>query len=250
MIDSTLAAQITLFTAIVCFIWLVVRAFGKYFGWGILVLFCSPISAVVYGIKYWKTDKLPFLAYAASSVTAIALCLYLFTAWGGWELLHTSKQVQQAIESNSLTGQDVQALMTISQRFDEHSGLDMQSSSLMSRARRELDLQAEQLAAEEAAKAEAARQGYLDSRNIARKVKPEQEHYRLAYVTIKVADARDYVGSTVKVTRKNVLEKEYRLVNATHNQLELAQRAGSGSYTFRYRNNDIEKIRVLTKQPY
>ena len=69
-------------------------------------------------------------------------------------------------------------------------------------------------------------------------------------MTIKVADARNYVGSTVKVTRKNVVEKEYRLVKASENRLEFAQNAGTGSYTFRYRNSDIEKIRVLTRQPY
>ena len=250
MNDLTLVAQLTLFTAIASFIWLVVRAFRNNYGWGTVVLFFSPVGAAVYGIKYWKTEKLPFLAYTMTSVTSIALCLYLFSAWGGWELLRVSQQVQQGIESHTLTEKDIQALVTISQIFDEHSGLDMQSSNLLQLARRELDLQAERLAVEAATKAEAARQESLGFENIARKVRPEQERYRLAYKTIKVADARNYVGSTVKVTRKNVVEKEYRLVKASDNQLEFVQRAGSGSYTFRFRNSDIEKIRVLTKQPY
>jgi len=250
MNDLTLVTQLALPIAIASFIWLVVRAFRNNYGWGIVVLFFSPISAVVYGIKYWKTDKLPFLAYTMTSVSAIALCLHLFSAWGGWELLRVSQQVQQGIESHTLTETDMQALVTISQIFDEHSGLDMQSSNLLQLARRELDLQAERLAVDEATRAVAAKQESLDFENIARKVKPEQERYRLAYETIKVADARNYVGSTVKVTRKNVVEREYRLVKALENQLEFVQRAGSGSYTFRFRNNDIEKIRVLTKQPY
>ena len=61
-------------------------------------MFLSPISAVVYGVKYWKKDKLPFLAYITTTITAIALCLYLFSAWGGWELLRVSQQVQQGID--------------------------------------------------------------------------------------------------------------------------------------------------------
>jgi hypothetical protein len=250
MNDPTLVAQLSIFAAIASFIWLVTRAFGKHNGWGIAVLFLSPISAVIYGVKYWKKDKLPFLAYTTTTITAIALCLYLFSAWGGWELLRVSQQVQQGIVSHTLTEQDMQSLEAISQIFDEHSGLDMQSSNLLQLARRELDLQARQRAAEEDAKAAATERGLLDIEHIARKTKPEQEHYRLTYVTIKVADARNYVGATVKVTRKNVVEKEYRLVKATQNQLEFVQRAGNGSYTFRFRNNDIEKIRVLTKQPY
>ncbi|MEN8204487.1 MAG: hypothetical protein ABFS24_00620 [Pseudomonadota bacterium] len=245
-----LVAQLAGFTTLVTFIWLLARAFGKHAGWGMAVLLFSPISAVIFGIKHWKYEKVPFLAYMTASITTIALFLYLFTAWGGWELLRTSQQVQWGISSQSLTERDVQALMTISQSFDEQSGFDMQSSPLLLQAQRKLVIQAEQQAAEAAAEAEAARREQSDSNNITWQTEPAQERYRLAYVTINVSDAPNYVGATVKVTRKNVLEKEYRLIGASGNRLEFSQKAGSGSYTFKYRKNDIEKIRVLTKQPY
>ena len=246
----SLVAQAIGVISLVTFIWLLARAFGRHTGWGMAVLLFSPISAVVFGVKHWKEEKAPFLAYITTSVTAIALFLYLFTAWGGWELLRASQQVQLGVATKTLTEANVQALMTISQSFDEQSGLDLQSSSLLQQAQRNLATQAEKLAAEEAAKAEAASKKQLDFSSIAKKTKPRQEHYRLTYVTINVADAPNYVGSTVKVTRKNVLEKEYRLIGVSGNRLEFSQRAGSGSYTFKYRKNDIEKIRVLTKQPY
>ncbi|MGB5717816.1 MAG: hypothetical protein WBN81_12060 [Gammaproteobacteria bacterium] len=248
-----LVVQLTLLTvlaALITFAWLVIRAFRKNNTWGTAVLLFSPISAVIFGIKYWKADKLPFLACITSSATAIALCLSLFSSWGGWELVHVSQQVREGIATHTLTEKDTQSLMTISQAFDEQSGLDMQSSRLLAQAKKELALQAERLAAEAAAEAEAAGKKHLDFENIARKVKPAQPRYRLAYVTIDVADASNYVGSTVKVTRKNVLEKEYRLLGVSGNRLELAQNVGSGSYSFRYRNRDIERLRVLTKQDY
>lgn len=245
-----LVVQITAITALATFIWLVIRAFGKHAGWGIAVLLFSPISAVAFGINYWKADKVPFLAYITTTVTAIALCLYLFSSWGGWELLHASRQVQLGITTQTLTERDTQSLMTLSESFDQKSGLEMQSSQLLVQAKQELARQAEKLAAIEAAEAEAARKKHLEFGNITKKVKPAQERYRLAYLTINVADAPNYVGSTVKVTRKNVIEREYRLIKASGNRLELAQHAGSGSYTFRLRNSDIEKLRVLTKQPY
>jgi hypothetical protein len=246
----SLVTQVTGFAALVTFIWLLARAFGRHTGWGMAVLLFSPVSAVVFGIKHWKDEKAPFLAYITTSVTTIALLLYLITAWGGWELLRASQQVQLGISTQTLTEPNVQSLMTLSQSFDEQSGFNMQSSPLLLQAQRELALQAEQLAAEETAKAEAARKEQLDFGNIAKKTKPRKERYRLTYVTINVAEAPNYVGSTVKVTRKNVVEKEYRLISASGNRLEFSQRAGSGSYTFKYRKNDIEKIRVLTKQPY
>ena len=246
----SLVTQVTGFTALLTFIWLLARAFGKHTGWGMAVLLFSPISAIAFGIKHWKYEKIPFLAYITTSTTAIALFLYLFTAWGGWELLRTNQQVQLGISTQSLTESNVQALMTISQSFDEQSGFDTQSSQLLQQAQRELAIQAEQEAAEENAEAEATSKEHLDFDNIARKTKLEQPRYRLTYVTINISDAPHYVGSTVKVTRKNVVEKEYRLVSVSGSRLEFSQRAGSGSYTFKYKKNDIEKIRVLTKQPY
>ena len=246
----SLVAQAAGLISIITFIWLLARAFGRHTGWGMAVLLFSPISAVVFGIKHWKDEKTPFLAYITTSITAIALFLYLFTAWGGWELVRTSQQVKLGIATQTLTEANVQTLMTISQSFDEQSGLDFQSSSLLQQVQRDLATQAEKLAAEETAKAEAAMREQLDFGSITKKTTHKQERYRLTYVTINIADAPNYVGSTVKVTRKNVIEKEYRLISVSGNRLEFSQRAGSGSYTFKYRKNDIEKIRVLTKQPY
>jgi hypothetical protein len=78
----------------------------------------------------------------------------------------------------------------------------------------------------------------------------EQARYRLVYKPIPIADAKLYVGYTVKVIRKGVQEKEYRLTGATANKIRLAQRNSYGTYSFSYHNRDIEKIRVLTRQPY
>jgi hypothetical protein len=250
MNSLTVITQFTGFTALVSFLWLLSRAFNRHTGWGLAVLLFSPLSALAYGIKYWKNDRLPLLAYLSTTVTAFALCLYLFTSWGGLELLHASQQVQQGLATQSLTKRDTEALMTISKSFDEQSGLDTQSWKLMKRAQREIAMQEEMRAAEERARIEADSKQPFNFDNITKKVKPEQERYRLTYVPINIADAKNYVGSTVKITRKNVVEKEYRLVGASGNRIELTQRSGSGSYTFRYRHSDIEKIRVLTKRPY
>ena len=45
-------AQLTGFTALLTFIWLLIHAFGKHAGWGMAVLFFSPISAVAIGLKH------------------------------------------------------------------------------------------------------------------------------------------------------------------------------------------------------
>ena len=250
MTTPALVALLTGFTALLAFALLIVRAFHKNTAWGLSVMLLSPPGAIAFGIKFWRQEKIVILAYLITLLTAVSLALYLFTSWGGWELVRTSQQVKQAILDHRLSDQDVHTLLTLSRDFDEQSGLDTQSSGLLAQAQKELELQAERQAVEEEAERTAASSEQLSLRNITKKAKPAQQRYRLAYVTIDVDDAPDYIGSTVKVTRKNVLEKEYRLISASANRLEFAQRTGSGSYTFRYRNSDIEKIRVLTREPY
>ena len=79
---------------------------------------------------------------------------------------------------------------------------------------------------------------------------PEQDNYRLTYLPLKVADSRDYIGSTVLVrTRGDISEKEYCLIGVSPDILELSQRTGSGAIDFRIQNSEIEDIRVLVKQP-
>jgi hypothetical protein len=47
-------------------IWLVVRAFGKSAGWGLAMLFFSPIAAIVAAVRDWTEWKRPFLLYYGS----------------------------------------------------------------------------------------------------------------------------------------------------------------------------------------
>ena len=226
-----------------------VRAFKKHLGWGFAVLLLSPFAATFFGIKYWENEKVPFLAYISTFVTALALGLYVFTAWGGWDLVKASQQVQRGLQNEDLAHADVHAFMKAGLTFIENSEPGPEDQQNLELVREQLDQQQSALSPETAVAAPAPEKKEYDLRSLTRKVEPKQERYRLAYMTIDVADAKYYVGSTVKVTRRNVLEKEYRLTGVTANSLEFAQRNGHGSFSFKFRKRDIEKIRVLTKQP-
>jgi hypothetical protein len=73
----------------VVFIWLVVLAFKRSVGWGLSVLFLSPIAAAFFARKYWDEVKLSFGVYASTLLVSTAIVLYLFTAWGGWNFVTT-----------------------------------------------------------------------------------------------------------------------------------------------------------------
>ena len=245
-----LITQIAGLSTLVALIWLTVRAFRKNPAWGFAVMLLSPVSATFFGIKYWEEEKKAFLSYITAFATAAALALYLFTTWGGWELLRATYHVNRGIQSEMLTARDAEYFMKTSQSFTERSGLDIQKAARMEQVNKKLASEAAAKAAREQAAAESAKDDNLEIDAISKKVTVTEERYRLVYLPIKVADAKNHVGSTVKVTRKNVLEKEYRLIGASGRRLELTQNAGHGSYSFHYNFRDIEKIRVLTRQQY
>ena len=82
-------AQILALVSFVIFIWLVVLAFKRSVGWGLSVLFLSPISAALFARKYWDEVKLPFVVFASTFLASTAIGLYLFTAWGGLNFVTT-----------------------------------------------------------------------------------------------------------------------------------------------------------------
>jgi len=243
----TITTSIFTLIALIC---LTTLAFRKSPAWGFAVMLLSPVGATLFGIKYWKEEKKTFLIYISTFATTTALALYLFTTWGGWELVRATYHVNRGIEAQMLTARDAEHFMKTSLSFTEKSGLNIQNEARMAQVNRKLASEAAAKATSEQAAAESGTDDNLDIDSIAKKVTVENERYRLEYMPINVADAKNYVGSTVKVTRKNVPEKEYRLIGASGRKLELAQNTGHGSYSFRYNTRDIEKIRVLTRQQY
>ncbi len=247
----TLLTQMLAVVSLLSFAWLLVRAFGKHILWGLGVLLLPPLSAAAFGITYWDEEKKPFLLYLVSTLTALGLMLYLFTAWGGWELLRATSSMQQGLAADSLSARDASSFLQASRHFAEKSGMNVRDPATEARLQeiidRETVLEIRKVTEETAPLST----DNLSRDSIAKKVQTDPEpRYRLVYRPVSISDARNYIGATMKVTRRNVPEKEYRLVGATANSLRFSQHQSGGTYSFAFRNHDIEKLRVLIKEPY
>jgi len=232
--------------------WLTARAFKINTGWGLGVLLLSPVTAVAFGIRHWKMEKFPFLVYMGTFTAAIVLLFALFTAWGGWELLQAAQAAEQSLQNQTVTQNKADAFRKASLSFQQKSGISYTNDKLQTQLQRELDLKAEQeriaaRAAELEAQEDEDDAGYD---GLYRRAPKETARYRLVYKPLKLADAHRYIGATVKVTRRNVEEKEYRLTGASAGSLQFAQKNGKGSFSFAFKKRDIEKIRILAKEPY
>ena len=80
---------------LVGFIWLVVVAFKRSVGWGILVLLLSPFSAIFFAVKYWQESKKPFLIYIGSVSASIAMMFVLFASLGGFAVMSMAGKISE-----------------------------------------------------------------------------------------------------------------------------------------------------------
>jgi hypothetical protein len=246
-----LLTQIALLAALIAgisMLWLVGHAFRKHAAWGVAVLVLSPVTAVIFGIRYWRDEKAPFLLYVATFTIAATLGLYVFTVKGGWDVARTAFHAQQYVhlqfsgESGNIS--------------PEHTSLNTVGEASVP-----VDKAAESRHEESSpiqpdpAESPAIDSGQTAPEESTPKVtsaKPtgSKKRYRAAYVTITPSMADDYIGMTVKVKRLNRPEQDCVLKRATPTTLAFEQHTSGGFLSFEYRQSDIEKLRVLVKQAY
>ena len=77
-----------------------------------------------------------------------------------------------------------------------------------------------------------------------------EPHYRLEFLPITTREARDYVGKMFMVTRKDGDEKKYKLIGTSPGGLRFERRIPGGTYSFEYKHQDIEQLRILAQVAY
>jgi hypothetical protein len=82
----------------IAYVWIVALAFRTRVGWGMAVLVLSPIAATIYGVKYWRTAKVPFVMSTAAFVIAIGIGIST-----GWHVATARALAIQQVSQHSPT---------------------------------------------------------------------------------------------------------------------------------------------------
>lgn len=236
--------------ACISLLWLAGRAFIRHLGWGLAVLFLSPLAATLFGIRYWRDEKGPFLVHITTLAVAVTVGLYLFAANGGWNELRNALRDQQP---------------TTVQTTGRATGMNFVPTSLKVDKQPEMQAQEGDMTGVPPGQTQVARQISTESTTntspkaitgpamstvaSAKPVEPKQ-NLRARYLPIDPSLAGDYVGMTVKVKRRNRPEQDCMLKHVSSTALGFEQHTRGGTFSFEYRQSDIEKLRVLVKQVY
>jgi hypothetical protein len=246
-----LLTQVALLAGVIAcstLVWLVGRAFRKHAAWGFAVLFLFPVTAVIFGIRHWRDEKGPFMVYVSAFTTAMALGIYVLSAKGGWDtvrdVMHTRQEVSLHAFADNKNPAFVKATFSTARETSAPVRDDKPLPPLPEHREPTKHESAEPL---KKAGNQAPPEKNMQAVKSA-KAPLRGQHYRVAYVAINPADASDFIGLTVKVKRLNRPEQDCVLRGVTPTGLSFEQHTRGGTFSFKYRTQDIEKLRVLVKQ--
>jgi hypothetical protein len=284
IISASVAALCFLFAAI-ALIWLIFRAFRQHLLWGAAVTLFSPVSATAYGIKFWGKDKKPFLFFIVPFVIGITLFIHSFHLIDGFGVVQLSMDLHRGLQSRIFTDREalefayvnypvvdksnpfmhnqrkldlintfIDKYTPIMTREDKHAiDLVLQDIANAPRLafRQKREIKAMRLRLLPATEPETAIEDTVSLPTIVGGQNTSApKRYRLAYIPIQPGDAKNYIGASVKVIRKNKMEKEYILTDTSPGRLHLVKKKQGGSFSFKLRHQDIERLRVLVQQAY
>jgi hypothetical protein len=246
----TQIALLTGLIACISLIWLVGRAFSKHAAWGLAVLLLSPLTAVMFGIRYWREEKGPFLVYVVTFSIAMTLGLYVFSVKVGWDVVRNTLHTPPPAAHQATGGNGGMAFVQTSLSTVRESSVHARDDTeVVSQHPDTADPAHPDSAATTNAGGQAAPDKNTPKVTSAKLIEPNKR-YRAAYVPITPAKAGNYVGMTVKVKRLNRPEQDCVLRRVTPTTLAFEQHGRGGTFSFEYRYGDIEKLKVLVKQPY
>lgn len=196
----------------VAYAWLVVVAFRTRLLWGFLVLFFSPITAIVFAIYYWDEARKPFLVYAGSGAAYLAFMGYFFFSMGGLQMIELARQVRSGEMSEET------AKRYIGEQIDR-----MEHSRFLSKGDKE-DL--------------------AKIREKFDEIKKEDSTKTRTLITISTSKASEHIGQTMRVMSRDGLNVEGKLVRIDRDIFVFRKTVDSGQVEFQVGEKEITSLQV------
>lgn len=230
------------------YIWLLVLAFKRSAGWGLAVLFLSPIAAIIFAIQYWEESKKPFLITTGCSIGAIAIALLVFGKMGGFDMYRmvrdaengqiTEEQAAEFFEktldtwenSGLLDEDEMAELRQIRKAFNEGLRSEAEFNEAMNRITKNKTLPASGTAG-----------GSRVASNSGGKRLPLPPRYE----PVPLRDAGRHVGKEIRVIERGGLRYKGTLAKADSSSLLIKRYLAAGTVTF-----EISKAQIQTLEVY
>ena len=248
--------------SLVGFVWLCVLAFKEHVGWGLAVLFLSPVAAVVFAIKHWQESKKPFLIYAGSTAAFFVLAILAFSAAGGFEMMSMARRISQGEEiSDEEATQFIQVQI---ERMEDSGMLSAEEEAELRQMQQMIEnMQQEQDGAGTIVLGTPSAGGAarVPSRSVSTRAtgsrpapRPSPRERTVSpptgdpappgYKRVSVGDADRYLGRTIRIVKKDGRQTKGRLAEVDSNHLLVERYLSSGTISFELRTNEVDSLLV------
>jgi len=252
--------------SLVGFVWLCVVAFRRHVGWGLAVLFLSPIAAIVFAAKHWQSSRKPFLVYIGSCAMLVVLVVAAFTSLGGFQMMGMAARMSRGEElGQEEAGRFVGDRM---QRMEDSGMLTPEQEAELQRMQA-MYSEMQHEASESEASSDSIAPGSDPDSNVpdagsatprsgtvrttpsrpsdARSTHGAVADVRLAppgYKRVSLGEAIDYVGQTVRVMGKDGNEHRGRLAEVGRDMLLVERHLTGGIVRFELAREDVDSLLV------
>ena len=195
------------------FIWLVLVAFRERVSWGFLVLFFSPITAVIFAYKYWNEAQKPFVIFIVASTSYFTVIVYLFFTMGGAEMIGMAQRLLQGEFSEQEAVQFIEKTMD---RMEESGILTDQDKQKLG-----------------------------EMREVFEEIKGNEEEETRSFQDISVRKAAEIIGETIKIKDRYGTILRGELIRIDKDSLILKKSMEGGSLEFQVSTKEIASMKVL-----
>ena len=241
---------------LVGYVWLCVVAFKRHAAWGLLVLFLSPITAVVFAMKHWQESKKPFLVYMGSFVGCVALAVYAFSTVG---LQMMALADQAATEASAQIAAEPTG--TDDDTAEPRTPAPSQAPGELA-PEEEAEMRREAEAMRELQTAEATEEPHPGGTeptvapapgkgetlaDLSSDLPPAghlSDMVPPGFHLVPVAKAGDYIGKNIRIVGKDGKEIEGRLTDAGPSGISVERTLSSGTITFDLAANEVKTLLV------
>ena len=206
--------------AIISHTWLVIVAFQRRLLWGFLVLLFSPVTALIFGIKYWPSNKKPFLSYMISTTACFMFLGYMFVQLGVFEMLGMAQRIQKGEISEQETV-----------HFFERTMERMKSSGLLTEKDKE-----------ELTKMQGMFEGIIKD---SREGFPESAPAPLVLETLSVQKAPAFLGYKMRIEGKDGMKLEAALIRVEKNMFIFQKQVEGGVMELAVPTREIASLQVF-----
>lgn len=244
------------------YVWLVRNAFKSSSGWGIAVLVLSPISAVVYAIKFWEDAKKPFLVYSGGTVGGVLVMVMMFGAMGGFEAMSMANDIRNGEMDEQRAAEFVNGQIA---RIESAGVLDSQGQADLERIKSAMKDFTEDPAGDESGdpanndiavdeprgqivdveQLDAEAEEALAAAIRVRASSVVRETRRLPAGPVRVQDAGRYVGERVMAVGVDGIEHRGRMTSADRNAIWLEQYFSGGTFSVELKRSHIRSLEIL-----